>query len=270
MNSLMKLLFAGLIILSSILTGCKKDNDPDPDPSNTEGLVFVGQAYTTEGSMLVKVYAIDSLYCAYNNLFIELRDSASNEVISNAEITLLPQMEMMGHAAPFENPSSAAVNGLFPCAVVFQMPADMGWTLDVTAKDLTTNNEGTARIAFAVKNPTLTRTKVFTALNDGSKIVISYVQPQEPKVGMNDFEITLHWKETMMSFPPAENYTVEIEPEMPYMGHGSPNNVNPVHTGNGHYKGQVNFTMTGEWNINLRIMDGSEAVDTTSYFVVTF
>ncbi|MGE0635918.1 MAG: FixH family protein [Bacteroidia bacterium] len=265
----MKLLFAGVMILFSILTGCKKDDDPEPDPSNTEGLVYVGQAYTDQGSMLIKVYATDSLYCAFNNLFIEVRDSATNTVISNAEITLLPQMIMMGHAAPFENPSStAAVNGLFPCAVVFQMPGDMGWTLDVTAKNLATNNEGTAQLAFAVKNPTLTRTKVITALNDSSKLIISYVQPKEPKVGLNDFEITIHRKESMMSFPSAENYTVEIEPEMPSMGHGSPNNVNPVHTGSGHYKGQVNFTMTGEWNINLRIMDGTAPVDTTSYFEV--
>lgn len=265
----MKLLFAGVILLLSILAGCKKDENPEPDPSNTEGLVYVGQAYTDQGSLLIKLYAEDSLTSSYNNLYLEVRDSATNAVISNAEITLLPQMIMMGHAAPFENPSSsAAVNGLFPCAVVFQMPGDMGWTLDVTAKDLATNNEGTARIDFSVSTPTLTRTSVITALNDGSKIIISYLQPKEPKVGMNDFEITLHRKETMMSFPAVENYTVEIEPEMPSMGHGSPNNVNPVHTGNGHYKGQVNFTMTGEWYINLRIMDGTEAVDTTSYFEV--
>lgn len=62
-------------------------------------------------------------------------------------------MEMMGHAAPFENPSSTAANGLFPCAVVFQMPADIELDINVTAKNLATNNEGTARIAFAVKNP---------------------------------------------------------------------------------------------------------------------
>lgn len=59
--------------------------------TNTEGLVFVGQAYTTQGSMLVKVYAANSIYCAYNNLFLEVRNSASNEVITNAEITLLLQ-----------------------------------------------------------------------------------------------------------------------------------------------------------------------------------
>jgi hypothetical protein len=38
---------------------------------------------------------------------------------------------------------------------------------------------------------------------------------------------------------------------MPSMGHGSPNNINPLHIKNGHYKGKVNFTMTGDWRINL-------------------
>lgn len=258
-----------MLILFTV-TGCKKDN-PEPNTDNKAGLVYIGEAYTNQGNMLIKLYASDTLYCAYNNLFIEVLDSATKQVITNAEITILPQMIMMGHAAPFENPAStAAVNGLFPCAVVFQMAGATGWTLDVTAKNLANNNEGTAQIAFEVKNPANARTKVITALNNGSKIIISYLQPAKPKVGMNDFEITLHKKESMMSYPPATNFTVEMEPEMPSMGHGSPNNVHPTHTANGHYKGTVNFTMTGEWHINLKIFDGSEAVDTTTFFVVTF
>lgn len=40
---------------------------------------------------------------------------------------------------------------------------------------------------------------------------------------------------------------------MPSMGHGSPNNVNPVHIEKGHYRGKVNFTMTGEWQIKLKV-----------------
>jgi hypothetical protein len=72
-----------------------------------------------------------------------------------------------------------------------------------------------------------------------------------------------------MSFPGIENYTVEIVPEMPSMGHGSPNNVDPTHSADGHYEGQVNFTMTGLWRINLNIMDGSTVLDSTSYFEVT-
>jgi len=39
-----------------------------------------------------------------------------------------------------------------------------------------------------------------------------------------------------------------------------------VHDSNGHYKGKVNFTMTGEWRVNMVIKKGSEVADSTSYF----
>ncbi len=43
---------------------------------------------------------------------------------------------------------------------------------------------------------------------------------------------------------------------MPSMGHGSPNNVNPVHRELGHYHGSVNFTMTGDWLVELDFVKG--------------
>ncbi len=57
---------------------------------------------------------------------------------------------------------------------------------------------------------------------------------------------------------------------MPSMEHGSPNNLNPTDFGNGHYKGKVNFTMTGMWRINIDIYDGTVAKDTTCFFDITF
>lgn len=53
------------------------------------------------------------------------------------------------------------------------------------------------------------------------------------------------------------------------MGHGSPNNVNPTNSGKGHYKGKVNFTMAGDWRINLDIYKNGAVVDTSLYFDVT-
>jgi hypothetical protein len=47
----------------------------------------------------------------------------------------------------------------------------------------------------------------------------------------------------------------EVEPWMVSMDHGSPNNVAPVHMQNGHYKGTVNFTMTGDWRVRLTMKD---------------
>ena len=269
----MKLLVVGVALMSAILGGCEKKEHNHHQNSHTDNLVLLGTSYTDEGSMKISLYSTDSLYSRYTNLFIEVRDSATDAVIEDAEITIMPMMEMptMMHSAPFEDPNStSAVNGLFPCAVVFQMPGDMGWSLTVNAHEHVNGGMGEVTFPLMVKNPAPTRTRVVTPINDpASRLVISYVQPLNPKVGINDFEITLHSRETMLSWPGIENYTVEIEPEMPSMGHGSPNNVNPTYTADGHYKGQVNFTMTGLWRINLNIMDGSTVVDSTAYFEVT-
>jgi hypothetical protein len=75
---------------------------------------------------------------------------------------------------------------------------------------------------------------------------------------------------SMMSFPPSTDLTVEITPEMPSMGHGSPNNVNPVHTQNGHYVGTANFTMTGDWRIHLTIKEGNRLITDKAYFDILF
>ncbi|MDP6907976.1 MAG: FixH family protein [Flavobacteriales bacterium] len=268
----MKLLFVGVALVGAMLGGCKKD-DPTPNPDdNTDGLVLIGSGYTDAGSMLVKLFSADSVYAAYTQFFIEVRDSATNTVIEDGHVSLSPMMNMpgMAHSAPFENPEDEeAVNGLFPCAVVFQMPSEMGWTLEIHIHEHVNGGQGEITFPISVRTPSTPRTHVVTPLNGNNQLIISYVQPALPEIGMNDFEVTLHTKESMMSFPGEDSYTVEMEPLMLAMGHGSPNNVNPSHTSDGHYQGQVNFTMTGLWRINLNIMDGTEVVDSTSYFEVT-
>ena len=75
----------------------------------------------------------------------------------------------------------------------------------------------------------------------------------------------------MMSWPYEPYLNVEIDPQMPSMNHGSPNNVNPVHIENGHYLGVVNFTMTGWWQVNLLIKDGEGNILADDvFFDITF
>ena len=83
-------------------------------------------------------------------------------------------------------------------------------------------------------------------------------------------EIAIYKKVSMMSFPADSSLSVILTPEMPTMNHGSPNNVNPVHIGKGHYKGKVNFTMTGLWKLNMDYMSGSAVADSTQSFEVQF
>jgi hypothetical protein len=75
----------------------------------------------------------------------------------------------------------------------------------------------------------------------------------------------------MMSWPALEMLNIEIDPEMPTMGHGSPNNVNPIDMGEGHYLGKVNFTMSGFWRVNMKFMTATnEMMKDDKYFDITF
>jgi hypothetical protein len=112
--------------------------------------------------------------------------------------------------------------------------------------------------------------KSFTAANNGAKIFVALVEPSKPKVGINDLELVVYRKATMMSFPADSSLSIAFEPEMPTMGHGSPNNVNPVHVKNGHYRGKVNFTMTGLWRLNMAFRAGEAVADTTQAFDIEF
>jgi hypothetical protein len=73
-----------------------------------------------------------------------------------------------------------------------------------------------------------------------------------------------------MSFPAVDDLSISFVPEMPSMGHSSPNNVDPVYTADGHYKGQVNFTMTGWWRLNLTLKKGDTLISDNLSFNITF
>src|SRR5690606_1668881 len=134
-------------------------------------------------------------------------------------------MGMKQHASPMENPTSGqAVDGYFPGAVVFTMPSgEMGsWTLGVQVQ--ANGQTGTFTTPVTIKEPTTSRLNSFVSKTDGAKYFVAYLQPQQPKVGVNDLEVAIYKANGMMDFPAVTNLTLALEPEMPTMDHGSPNN----------------------------------------------
>ena len=268
-KSLMSLFSVAILII--FLTACSKTDTPEPSP--TAGLTKLTEGYAAGASAKVEVYTSGSaINSGYSKFYIALYDSITGNRIENANIQLMPMMDMgtMQHSSPYENPASdIAVNHLFPCSVIFIMPSTAGnWTVQIK---VTRNDKvGMLMIPVTVIEPVKSRMKSFTSFNDGAKYFVSLIDPVSPKVGINDMEIAIHKKVSMMSFPADNSLTVTLTPEMPTMGHGSPNNVNPVHVGNGHYKGKVNFTMTGLWKLNLDFMAGTAVADSTQYFEIEF
>lgn len=266
------ILYAGILLSAISILSCTK-NDPLPDP--TAGLTQLATGYVPGAATRIELYSDKSeIQTGYNNMFVIMYDSVTNQYVDEGHIHLKPMMDMgtMKHSAPFENPvSETAVNHLFPCGVVFIMPSTGGqWTLTLQVHNHRTDKSGQITLPISVSAPAKPNMISFKNIDDGLSYFAALVQPSKPKIGINDFEFVIFKKETMMNFPADSSYNIAIEPEMPTMGHGSPNNVNPTHLKEGHYKGKVNFTMTGFWRIHVNFQRTGKVIDSTKYFDLEF
>lgn len=271
-----KILTIAFAIAMVCITACKKDdNHNDTTPTNTDSqLIKIGETYIIGANAKATVYAAEELFAGYNKLYVKLTDSTDGSELTDGHFSISPNMDMggMSHAAPVENTHlTAPVNGYYNSNVVFIMPSTQTgvWTLNLHLHNHKNDLEGNGLMTVNVKSKTPERVKSITG-SDSSKLFISYILPDKPEVGINDFEIAVHSMLTNVDFPAVTDYTVEIDPEMPSMGHGSPNNVNPVHTADGHYKGKVNFTMTGLWRINVTLKKNGTVISDQLSFDVTF
>lgn len=266
-----------VLLSAAIITGCSSDdspqspNPPAPVPLN---LVKIDSGSAAGAKAIVALYAASSLKTGYNELYAAVYDSATGAAITDAHVSFMPMMDMgtMVHSAPYENPGSAVVNGKwFRGAVVFIMPSSgmMGWTVEVHVHNHSAPGEPEGMAEFNDLSVSDNGTKYKTiGTADGSRLYLSYIEPASPVVGINDLEFTVHKRNTMMSYPADSSYTTTIYPWMPSMGHSSPNNVNPAHYKAGHYKGKVNFTMTGDWQIKVYLQKNGQTDST--YFDLIF
>jgi hypothetical protein len=277
----MKNLKRSLFLISTIIAivsfnSCKDDDIITPPETNPfEDLTLVVQQNTGIGSY-VKIYADEALFVGYNNLYIALFDSVSNEQITNTSIDLVPMMDMMSmkHSAPFVRPGDSPdpVTKAFKAAVVFIMPssAQGDWSLNLHIHNFDPINEVDLSIPVNVIPKSEGRVMSFLRKSDSASIFVTLIEPVKPEVGLNKITYGVYTRKSMMDFPPVEDLNMEIEPMMLSMGHGSPNNVNPSHVGNGIYEGTVNFTMTGKWTIFTLLKDqGQTAIGDTLQFSMT-
>lgn len=259
------------VVVLLLLAACEKENENHSNEKQQKISIASGDG--NGGLFSATLLANDTLFEGYNNLFVEIKAS-DGDMVTSGNISFHPVMHMttMRHAAPAENPEQDAnEDGFFEGAVVFIMPSnpDEGWTLDV-AIDADGMKDTTSLIIPVVKSLPEARLLRVVSDIDETKYFISLLEPSNPIVGINDIEFTVHTKKSMMSFPAVDDVTITIEPEMPSMGHGSPNNVNPESIGEGHYLGKVNFTMTGWWRINITLKKGNEIIADDIFVDVTF
>lgn len=238
-----KIVFS-LLAMTLLFVSCKKENvKPDSKPVEK---IKLGESVTSKNEKIT-LWSDATLTTGFHKLYLSVTD-ANNKNIANATVNFQPLMDMgsMKHSSPVEQPVYNSLSGLYEGAAVFTMPSGMhSWMINVTVN-------GEMKTLNVVIPDAKTKIVGSYVGNDGNKYVVALIPPKKWEVGMNDLEILINQNQ-MMSFPPINDFKITFSPEMPSMGHGSPNNVNPVNIGNGRYKGKVNYTMTGDWRFHFKI-----------------
>jgi hypothetical protein len=244
-------------------------------------------SYTLSGtSVRVDVYQqYDSLFVGYNPLYFKLTDTTTDQMIDHASIHIDPTMNMgtTTHSCPVDQPVYQDSVRLYQAGISFIMSSDattdmgtnmdmgMGWTLPtaITLNGSTYNDT----LAVSVKDMGTGKQFIRSAeASDGNTYYLVLVHPwqKEQVVGMNDLEVVVYKMNSMFDFPAADDLSLSFVPTMPSMGHSSPNNVDPGSIGNGHYSGKVNFTMTGDWQLDFTIKRGATVLASGVYINLLF
>lgn len=180
---------------------------------------------------------------------------------------MAPRMNMMDgghHGSGVVQPTEAGP-GMFEGALIFSMPGgpDLGsWEVAVAFTDTMHSVSNTALVPVEVGPSKLHGSFMGP---DEMKIFLSVVQPTQPMVGRQPFEIYAMQKRGMFDWPTLDDLTLEITPWMPTMDHGSPGNENPVAQGDGRYLGAVNFSMAGPWTVTVVAKDGETVLGEVAF-----
>lgn len=253
--------FVALIAIAFTFASCSSDDNNNNNNTNElDGLIKIQQF--DKDNHTIELYSTTGfLQQGFNEINVRIKDKQSAQYITDAVVTWQPlmHMTMMTHACPFSvlaqnKPESTLYNGY----IVFTMPQNEQeyWTLEINYNINGTSYTATTEIDVPASAKRTLNT--FTG-TDGTKYILAYIDPSQPKVAVNDLKVGLWKMESMMSFPMVNGYTVKIDPRMPSMGnHTSPNNVNPVQANPGElYNGKLALTMTGYWKINLQLANPS-------------
>ena len=193
----------------------------------------------------------------YNEIKLSIKENSSDLFIKTAQVSWTPMMHMitMTHSCPKSAVEKVSTEGnLYQGYIMFQMAENASEYWDLTIDYII---DGVAySVTSEIDVPASEKRTVnsFTG-TDGVRYLLAYIEPNEPKVAINDIKIGVWKMESMMSFTIVDGFSVKIDPRMPSMeNHSSPNNVTATQTNVGEfYDGKLSLTMTGYWKINLQL-----------------
>lgn len=285
----MKSYIAFLLFLLSLSYSCSKSDTGIGNPVIDNGKKFSENIIPHSPYKLTVYLPTDSIVVGYNPLQVTITDTITGNKIKDATIVIVPVMTANKgahiHSGPVEQPVfsdslDAYIAAFIPIhgSASSYDPVDgsyTGWRLKYVVT-VNGNTYDTLQYDIATKTPK-TGTQFLTSVagNDGNTYYLALVHPQPSvqTVGIQDVEIGIFLGQNhSMDFATVTDLGItHFYPYMPDMGHSSPNNTTPVSIGKGHYRGKVNFTMGGTWDLIFTgINQGSSSLIDSTALQVAF
>ena len=257
-------LFVALVGLAGCVPDGLTDFDfqelqPNPPADELTGEVVVGTA--RDAGLAVELTAMrGGPHLGYVRLGLAV--TRGGTAVTDATVSLSATADggpAAGVALPVETPTRDA-DAVYRGAAFLLAP-------DTTARQFTltatiASGGTTAEVAFPVE-----------ARNDlwmqaaGADVLVSWVDPLRPVVGENRYVVAAHrWTGT--AFEPIDGATVRLYPYMDMGGgdgHSTPHGA-PEALGDGRYGWDVDFIMSGGWDMTVTLAPPGEA-DRTAAFV---
>ena len=224
---------------------------------------------TIAGKYAVSAYSANGkLHLGYNDLFFTVTKLSNNGYVRNftvSEITPLMTMTAKGmkHSTPAIT-EGAVYDKTFPAVhrawVSYIMSSSDNGYWELSYK-ISTNGQSVVHAPSTITVDALAQGQTWLKsfkYND-TTYYLTLVNPNSYQTGTNTIEAYISKQGTDKKVPYGlsdEKFTIEIYPTMPDMGnHSSPDNKALTLQDDGSYKGQLNLTMTGTWDIHLHIKD---------------
>lgn len=225
------------------------------------------------GNFKISIDALNgTFYKGYNELHLKIVNTQTNQNITTSEVTFLPIMTNTDEnksSCPHQyNMQFDAVNKYFSGYSVFTNEST-NWKLYISFTVDNQKYEITKDVSVVKQDNKNLNMTAFTG-KDGEQYFIALVAPQKPKVAENALTAGIYKYNkptatagtfpdpSQFSYAAVTGYTLKLDPRMPEpsMGnHSSPNNKDLTQQNDGLYHGVVNYTMTGNWTLNLILIN---------------
>lgn len=268
-----------VIAIFFVITSCtidKTDYEAEIDSEVPEYYEFKEAVSFTSGIYKISIEALNgTFYKGYNELHLKVINTQTNQSLNTSEITFLPVLtnaDGSTNSGPHQyNLEYNSANSYYTGYSVFTSESitTASWKLYVSFTVENQKYEINKNVSVEKQSNKNLNMTAFTG-KDNEQYFIALVSPQKPTVAENKLVAGIYKYNkpttpagtfpdpSQFSYSEVTGYTLKLDPRMPEpsMGnHSSPNNQDLTQESDGLYHGVVNYTMTGNWTLNLIMMN---------------